>query len=220
VATEFEEEFFKDSYESEIERMHKLDSAVTLPAAIVTVLGGWVVFYAQNFPSSSWNVFFILFVVFLVAASVLWIGSIYYLIQSYFGYKYELIANPDDVAIFLTGLRNHFGAIDPPQENIDETVDNELRDFLVEQYQAAATTNRAANMQRIRWGYRSNRCLVGMLIALGLSVLPFWVAFERKPQKMEIVNNPVPVKIESSPHEAVLRIEVDGKLQLVQPKQP
>jgi hypothetical protein len=124
------------------------------------------------------------------------------------------------VAEFLTGLRNHYAGLDPPPDDLDGIVDNELRDFLVNQYQEAATANRATNMERVRWAYRSNGCLIITLIVLGVSVFPFWVVSEKKPQKMEMVTNPLPVRIEtSSSGSPGIKIEVDGKLQLQQAPQ-
>jgi len=76
MATEYEEDFFRKTYDSEIEGMHKLDSTVTFPAAIITILGGWMVYYAQNFPPPSWHLCFVIFAPCLLGAAVSWVLAI------------------------------------------------------------------------------------------------------------------------------------------------
>jgi hypothetical protein len=80
MATEFEESFFQESYDAEIERMHKLDLAVAFPTGVITILGGWIVYYAQNLPAASWHVLFVLFLVCVLAAAAFWAGGVYYTI--------------------------------------------------------------------------------------------------------------------------------------------
>ena len=217
MATEFEEKFFQESYESEIDRMYKLDASVSFPAAIITLLGGWIVFYAQSFPSASWNIFFLVFALFFFAVIGIWIAAVYYLIRSYVGFNYDLVSRTDKVAEFLNGLRAHYGPQNLEPDKMDEAVDSDLREFLVEQYQSAAATGRVRNMERIRWSYRCNLSLISCLIGLAITVIPFLIIYEKKPQRVDVVSAPSPLKVEMGPGVPVYRVEVGGTVQLQQP---
>lgn len=178
-------ERYKEFYEHEWQRHEHLQSAVNTPISIVTLLAGGLVLMGKGFESDEAALQW-LFWIATATAGVLVSTSVYLLIRSLQGYRYQRIPSPVALALHHEGLREHYSRQGKPG-----LADPEFDSYLMQRYIAAADPNAVNNIQRGEYLNRANRFLVYALCATALAGVPAGVAMKAarpRPQEVRITN--------------------------------
>jgi hypothetical protein len=197
MSREYLESVLKEIHKDEIDRSYKLDGAINLPTAIVTVLLGVGSFYLEHLPEIKGRSLAIVFYVMMVLFFACLIATMVCLLLSYFRYRYRMLSDPKEIFAFDEGLREHYDpekydvAI-PEGTTLDEQVKKEVRENLIGQYLESAAQNRVRNLQRTDWLYRSTYYLVGSLSFLMISRALFYVVNDTTPKPQEVKITEVP----------------------------
>jgi len=176
---------YKEFYEREWQRHEQLQSAVSLPISVVTLLAGGLVLMGKNFESNDlalvWG-----FWMLGAAAGTLVAVSVYLLIRSIHGYRYERMPFASELAAHYTALVEYYRREGKPGLS-DGAFDN----YLAKRYMVAADYNTVNNVRRGEYLYKANRFLVYALFATASAALPAGIAVKTsqpRPQDVRITN--------------------------------
>lgn len=180
--------FYRELYDSEWARRDELRQGASLPAGVLTLLAGVLVFYARTY-SFQHEIATLVFVAAFAGASIAFLVAVYMLARSLFGPHYRRIPWPSQIRDYEEGLRHYYRG----QASSDEIVARELEAFLIDRYVDAANRNAENNANAGEYVYNANRAVVVALIAVAVAAFPVIVDFrseQQLPQKVEITNWP------------------------------
>lgn len=189
------DEFFRDLYQAEWERYNYINSAIALPAGILTLLGGGLLVLVQGYRSDSKELDAV-FWIFLILAFIFYLFSALELVLSLHGYVYRRIPLPSQINGYRNQLIQHFmkGAAVPIDAAIAERIaassDTAFREFLASAYIEACDRNSVNNIKRGEHLYMSIRLLVFSLAFACVSALAFGIGARitrAEPYKVQIV---------------------------------
>lgn len=176
---------YKDRYEFEWNHRSHLSSALNIPIAVTTVLGGSFVILIQSFPfAEDWLTY--LFVFFLCASIVGLITAIFFLCRAVLGYCYKCIPTP----LRLKKYYDELVAWWERHEGTRENASDDLMAHIDECMAKAVEVNATNNLTKSAFIYRSNAALIVTLIFLFASSIPFLIKtknFESQIIRVEIV---------------------------------
>lgn len=181
MANEYADDVYREMYFAEHDRRENLNQTLALPAAIATVLCSVVGYYLQSvdFGAVKWGIWEHLFIVFGVLLAVTNILAVVFLVRAFWNYKYGYIASAQKIAEYASKLRGYYVEIEA--QDIDELVENDLRESLREQFIKYAENNSLNNDQKSRFLYLANSFLVAALIFLVLSTFPYYKTQDAAP---------------------------------------
>ena len=166
MVRDYLESILKDFYKTESDRADKLDGAVNLPTAILTVLFGVGALYLEKRPNPVWNFWVVAFYIISTIYFFLFIFAGFCLIRSYFHYRYRMTANPQQIVDFESGMREHYEVELEDGKAVDDAVKRELQESLIEQYAEASQQNRQRNLDRTNWLFRTTRLIIAALVMM------------------------------------------------------
>jgi hypothetical protein len=176
---------YKEFYDREWQRHEHLQSAVSIPISVVTLLAGGLALMAKGFESDSITLLWSFWSGAGVAA-VLVGGSVYLLIRSVHGYRYQRIPYPIELALHHQQLQDYYAKQGKPG-----LADPAFEKYLTDRYIAAADRNAVNNMKRDEYLYRANRFLIYALCVTASAGIPAGIAVKAtrpKPQEVRITN--------------------------------
>jgi hypothetical protein len=220
MSQEYLESILKDLYKSEADRSDKLDSVVNLPTAILTVLLGVGALYLDSPPKFRLEFPVVAFYVISLVYFILLASALFCLVRSYFGYKYRMLADPQEVVNYESTLRKYFTDYPVDGSSTDDEVARALRSNVIQQYREAADHNRRANLRRINWLFWTTGLIVSALVAMIISKV-LYVAIRDtvpKPYDVKIVQMPATPKLGVAfPNVQTIEIDTDSLVNLVNP---
>lgn len=190
---EYLENLYRELYYFEHERKERINTNRSTPIAILTVLSGVLIYYAQNFPVLDYDIFSILFIVFGVLASYSIVRSIFFLHKTFFEFSYDYLISPKEIDDVSSELRVYYnepetlsnlGEIDIEAQIIDD-----IQYMVTGHYKKSTNNNIESNDNKqhsvnmcLKWIFRS-------LVLLILSMLPFYIINSQIDdiQKIEII---------------------------------
>jgi hypothetical protein len=178
-------ERYKEFYEHEWQRHEHLQSAVSIPISVVTLLAGGLALMAKGFESDSSSLVWSFWSGAGVAAVLVGV-SVYLLIRSVHGYRYQRIPYPIELALHHRHLKEHYAKQGKPG-----LADPAFEQYLTDRYIAAADRNAVNNMKRDEYLYRANRFLIYALCLTATAGIPAGIAVKAtrpKPQEIRITN--------------------------------
>ena len=196
MGSDYTTELFKEFHADELERMDKLDGAVGLPTAILTVLFGVGSYYLQNFPSCDFSFWVLLFYLLCLTFGILLLVATCCLIRSVVRGKVALPANPGKVAKFISDLEEYYTAIGNDEAETDRLIEQDLREGLHQHYIECSSRNRKCNLTQGKWLYRTKFWIAVAFAALVLSAIPFLVIQYTNPDKVIKVDSADIQKVE------------------------
>ena len=206
MPTDNVENTLKDAYKDEWDRVHKLDSVTAFTGAVLVGLIGAALFFAQRLSGPAISFLLILFCILLIGSIATLLLAVYYLIRSFCWHEYGVPPTGDELVAYAQGLRNHYSDLGKTGTELDESIDQDFREMMIDQYRQSTAQNRRTYLQRSQYMYRSHGWAVSTIILLFFTTVFFLDVAETKPQKVEIVGgNPVQ------------KIDVTGTIQLQQP---
>ncbi len=203
MANDYLETVLKDLYETESQRADKLDAAINLPTAIITVLLGVGGLYLEKLPTPNGTIPVIAFFVVCLGYLYFVVAAIFDLTRSYTGHKYRLVASPKTIYDYARSLLVFSNASDPSsiQHHDNSAVEGtnirgELQAMMLEQFAEAGEQNRQRNLERTNALYSATRHIIMALILLFISRVLFHYVQDHKlrPQDVRILSFPDSVK--------------------------
>lgn len=177
-------QLFREFHTAENDRHDKLNAQLTLPTAIVTVLGGVLAFYLDRFSAirtqdgihGVQTAFAVCLWLFFGAIA----AAILFLILALFHYGYRHTSDPTDIHAYMQNMEAWYITIGA--DEVPEKVERDLRQLMTEQYMECAVRNRLMNSIKAKYLYFSKCAIVAALFVLAASVYPFYKGVKRADQ--------------------------------------
>ncbi len=167
MSTNFTDEFFRDSYDSEVECKYKPDSADSLLVGILFGLSGVGIYYLKILPTCNLGAMDRLFIVFGALFAAAFLSAGYYVAASLHGWGYfEYIASPRDWGQYVDGLKTYYARYHNEQV-ADQKVANDLARQLRQRHIDAAGWNQKQNERKMGCQARAR----GSIIAAAALIL-------------------------------------------------
>lgn len=177
---------YKEHYEFEWSHRSHLTSALNIPIAVSTVLGGAEVVLLQKFPYAK-DIPTSLFLFFSVCSVISLITAIVYLFKAVHGYRYQRVPTPFKIKKHYDDLISWWGRNGGTEENAKD----DLKSYINQRMGEAIEINATNNKNKSAYIHKSNGALIFSLIFLAICSIPFLVKMVNEPQKtvkVEIVN--------------------------------
>ena len=161
---------YESVYKFEIERKDAINSRLSFPIAILTLLIGSITFFIKDLPALENNIYSYLFylLIFFMFASIVY--SIYLFVRSLFGYRYAYLRPLGTIDKVVRDLKKYNAKI-AKDERVD--INDELSVFLLSQYCSSSDINRNLNKKKTGYFRRTLKALIVSSLFLFLSFLPF-----------------------------------------------
>lgn len=171
-------DLFKEMYYFELERKESINSRISVPIGVITILSG-AVFYFLNIIDKVPNMKLklsvkIIFWLFLIVV----ISTIVLTAMAYYGYKYFYIPIPRDIEKDYKIIQDYYDENytkyfkSKTQETKDELINKKFDEYLCQRYMDATTSNTKLNTRKLRllryagWGILISLFLGLILFAL------------------------------------------------------
>lgn len=179
-------EFYKNHYFFELNRKDQLSSAVTIPAGLITLVGGAII-AIFNTIDKPFNCLEKIELLLLILATLTIFASMSFLIRSYFNYGYGYIATSLEIMKYKKELEE-FHKDNPYSDNI---VKNKIEDFVNEEYVTHTDLNTKNNDRKSYFIHRANWALIISIVLVVLAGIPHVVTIVidgNQIYKVQIVN--------------------------------
>lgn len=178
-------QMYKELYTEESQRREQLQASAGTPISIVTILGGGLLLMGKGFDSPR-PLFFVPFWLAFFVALVCAVVSVYCIVRSVHGYRYERIPHASDLVVHQAALIDLYMSKGEPAQ-----ADEAFETYLTRKYVVATDRNAVNNINRAEWLDKAHRWLVYALCTTALAGIPAAVQIKlgpEKPQKIEIIN--------------------------------
>lgn len=166
----FDFDFIKNRYDYELQRKEQLTSALTLPVAVLSALGGAIVAMARSFSYQdvvlTWP-----FASILVAEAITFFACLTYLARAYHRQTYVFLPllesidrSRDEFLEFAPGMAGG-------EAEVLDAFETQMRKRMID----AADRNTQTNDDRSGMLHRARLALYGVLVAVALSGIPYVV---------------------------------------------
>ncbi len=164
-------EFYKELYFFELDRRDRLNSAVALPVAVLTLIVGAIVYYLDNFPASD-TLAGIIFLVLLGAVMASTSLAIFHLIRGRYNYEYYHLPRTSDIDEYRFDLKKCY---EEAGEGISGEFEEAFLDFLIGEFVLAGHVNAGNNKTKSGELHKSINFIIGALVSLVLRAFPFYL---------------------------------------------
>jgi hypothetical protein len=163
-------DIYKDHYQFEWDHRSHLTSALNVPIAVATVIGGALAVMVQgfNYQNDSPTYFFVGFSA-LSAISI--VVAVFFLFRALHGYQYQRVPTP-------AVLKNYYDRLVQWHEsnNSDKpTAEREFEAYFHQRIAEAVENNATNNKRKSGYLYRTNLTLAIAMLFVGLSSVPFLI---------------------------------------------
>ncbi len=179
-------EIYKDRYDFEWNHRNHLHSALQIPIALATLLGGAIAFLVQKFPYKDDTTTYI-FVLIISLGIISLLTGIYYLIRSIKGVGYYRLPTP-------LKIKKHYDDLLKwriSKKDTQEDAERDLENFINLRLSEAVEKNANTNQNRAAYIYKSNTSFTYTLIILFIATIPYLfanISTDEKIYKIEIVS--------------------------------
>lgn len=190
----------KERYLWEHERKNEINNSISIPMGVITVLVGCLAYFFNNKPQNSNTVFYILYCTLICFSIISLAFCLFCFFKHQTGYDYYYISSPDKLYEYEKEYIKNF---DKKHVEVDYSVINDqVCNFLYEQYMNAATKNKENNERKIKY-YRY--LIMSIMVCIVLLSGAFWCRNNLNDQEL------VPIKIETA---SPVKIELEQKLNM------
>jgi len=160
-------EFYKNHYFFELNRKDQLSSAVTIPAGLITLVGGAII-AIFNTIDKPFNCLEKAELFLLILATVTIFVAIFFLIKSYFNYGYGYIATSLKIMTYKKELEDFH----KDDEGADKIVQDKIEDFVNKEYVKYTDLNTRNNDRKSSFIHKANWALILSIILIVLAGIP------------------------------------------------
>ncbi|MEC3814151.1 hypothetical protein PNF30_16195 [Bacillus safensis] len=178
-------------YYYEIEQKEKLNSRVTIPIGVLTLLVGLVIYYFKNIKDIDLNgwgiVFFVVYILFIL--SIVFCG--YLVFKAYYNYTYHYLPDPttfqNDTNKIIDYYETNYETFFKNEGAKSELISDEINKMLCNYYKECTTQNVNMNKLKVTYlRYAGYATVIALFLAL-FTVLPFQFSIkDDKVNKVEI----------------------------------
>lgn len=166
-------DFAQRTYEMEIERKDRINASLSFPAGVVALLAGVVALFAEKVPQSLPGFAGAIFVISAGGLFVAIVGAIYFLLRAYIGWKYYYLRTPLEWREQIVKLEYYYQS--NGSEDIQARIEADIKRNLLHQYEKSAHENFENNQRKLAYLNKAKRSITFGLIALLVSVVPYYV---------------------------------------------
>jgi len=185
-------EFYKNWYYKEHERKQQLESSLSIPLLIVTLVGSGLIYLISNFDPKVagdihkvfFYIFFFMSFAFLIAAIVTFAISFN---RAIYGFEYAFLDWPHVIEEDIDKIDRDENLV-----NLGLEPEEEKKEYMIDTFIAFTTINKEINNFKSAYIYQSKKFLICAVAALMLCLFPYGINFFSKTdmvQKIEIINN-------------------------------
>lgn len=185
-------EIYKEFYDFEWDHRSHLTSAVNIPIAGATVVGGGIAVMIQGFSYSN-NHSTKIFIICAVLAILCFIGVLYFIFKAFHGYTYERISTPLTFKKYYDELLEWHNRYGDGKSSADVRFEYHFNNRLAE----AAEVNALNNKNRSAYLYRANAVLALCLLFAVFAAAPYLVTKIDKPEKTYSIKIIEPIQIQN-----------------------
>lgn len=202
-------EFLKDRYDFELDRKDKLTSALALPVAVLTFLGGLGTAMLRSFSYRD-PMLTLVFLVAMTAGFVAFTLSLVFLARAYLAQTYVYLPLLEDLDKAEEEFRDFHAYVRGTGGDIEETFASDLRQRIIK----AADANTLSNDRRSKWMHWSRISLfvvVGLAYVAGVAYVADQVRFVMPTQQAPKPTAPQPTSAPQKPSFPENRVIKEGR---------
>jgi hypothetical protein len=164
----FDFDFLKSRYDYELQRKEQLTTALTLPVAVLSVLGGAIVAMAHSFSYTESRLTFV-FAGILTADGATFVMCLWFLAQAYHRQTYVFLPLLGEIDRSRDEFLEFAPAMARGEAEVLEAFENQMRQRMID----AADRNTQTNDQRSGFLHRSRLALYAVLVLTAASGVPY-----------------------------------------------
>lgn len=164
-------DLYKEHYQFEWDHRSHLTSAINIPIAVATVLGGAITVMAQKYPYSSLIESYAFIATISIATLCIAI-AIFFLFYSFHGYEYKRIPTP-------LKLQSHYNELlewHNKYSNGKKSADSKFEEYFNLRMGEATEINAHNNKNKSAYLYRCHTSLAIAVVFIAISSIPFLLA--------------------------------------------
>lgn len=182
-------DIYKEFYQFEWDHRSHLTSALNIPIAGATIVGGGIVVMIQGVPYTA-NITTSIFVLFSAIAVLCLLGVLLFIFKAFHGYKYKRIATPLTFTEYYKELLAWHTKYGQGKASADERFEEYFNQRLAE----AAEVNAQNNKNRSAYLYRANASLALCLLFMVFSSVPYLIIKVEVPEKIYSIKIVEPIQ--------------------------
>lgn len=194
--------FYKELYFKENERRQEVNSALNIPLAVITALSSGTYFLITSFAYKADSFLSLVFVLLMVLTGITLLISIYFLIRAFSdfskGYEYLGIPYVNELYNWHQELEEYCKTYELGKDHTDELFETYLLKNLVKH----TDHNMYVNDKKLGYIYLSKKFLIGALVLIFISLIPFGNNFFKKDNEVHQIQ-----VVSNSPSDEILQIE-------------
>ncbi|MGH7770675.1 MAG: hypothetical protein ACREQA_00385 [Candidatus Binatia bacterium] len=177
---------YKEMYYFELKRKDTLNSSLGLPIGIVTILAGGALYYVQNLPSLSLDVWTSVFFITFILGSICLAMATLFLVLALWNREYSYLPTPSEIEAYRKALLHYY----EQNPNVPPGPDEDFRRFLCEQFCRHVEKNTQSNDSKSGHLHVGLGWVIGAIVLFAVSIGPFYEIrlTEERVQKVKVVN--------------------------------
>jgi len=197
MGSNYTDDFFREVYNAELDRHHKLHSADSLLIAVLVAFSGVGVYYLKVLPSCVWGIAEGAFIAFFGLFLVAFLFATGFVIAACWPRNSEYIAAPKEWGAFVEGLREYYAHYHDQQE-AEKRVADDLARALRQKYMEAGECNRNLNIKIAAYQTRAKYSITALVVLMLVNAIPTYSvqSTRSETQKTEVIAFPDVQKIE------------------------
>ncbi len=164
-------EIYKDHYQFEWDHRSHITSALNIPIAVSTVLGGAVTVMAKIYPYDQSGITYV-FVGALLLAVICIALSVYFLFKALHGYQYQRVPTPLKLKSYYDDLLSWHTKYGNGKVSADE----KFGEYFNQRMAEATEINAQNNKNKSAFLYRCNASLAVGIVLIAISSVPYLVS--------------------------------------------
>lgn len=179
-------DFYKEMYYFELKRKDTLNSSLGLPIGIVTILAGGVLYYVQNLPALSLDVWTIVFFVTFLLSSICLAAATLFLILALWNHEYSYLPTSSEIEVYRKALVQYY----EQNPTVIPGLEEDFHSFLCSQLCKHVEQNTRSNDSKSGYLHDGLGWVIGAIVFLAVSIGPFYKIqpAEKRVQKVEVLN--------------------------------
>lgn len=177
-------QLFKEIYNYELDHKEKINSRITVPIAIITLLVGLAVYYFQGFKNIKLDVFGVSFFIIYALYITSLVIAIVLTFRAYYNYEYKYLPSPEKLDEYVGEISKYYDdnyeAHFKDKGDKQSLIDNRITQKLYIYYKECATQNIEMNKRKLTYlRYVGYTLIIATILAI-ISIVPYHLSFQKE----------------------------------------